>query len=127
MSISSYLRPRFSIRALLVVTTLFALFLAYYWNWIRQRHLERATFEQYRAEQGKLVGGNSGLARRVVLYGHPAAIAYADDSLPFMLRMFGESPQTYIQKQWEDEATWKAEYVRLRGIFPEAVIYLYSR
>jgi len=110
-----------------VAMTLFALFLAYHWNWIHQRRQERATFERYRAEQGKLVGGNSDLARSDVLYGHPAATTYADDSLPFMLRVFGESPQTYIQKEWQDEATWKAEYVRLRGIFPEAVIYLYSR
>ncbi|WP_152099018.1 hypothetical protein [Lacipirellula parvula] len=37
MSAFSFFRPRFSIRALLALMTLLALFLAYHLNWIRQR------------------------------------------------------------------------------------------
>lgn len=38
MSFFSFLRPRYSIRALLVLMTLFALFFWYHISWIRQRH-----------------------------------------------------------------------------------------
>ena len=36
-----YLTPRFSLRAMLVVTTLLALFLGYYLTWIHQRRTAR--------------------------------------------------------------------------------------
>ena len=48
------LRPRFTLRALLAAMTLVAVFLAYHFNWIRERQREREGFARYDARQGRI-------------------------------------------------------------------------
>lgn len=108
---------RFSIRSILVMMTLFAIFLCYHLMWIQQRHYERAEFEQYRAAKKDVAG-------REVMHKHPAVLAIASGRLPLLLKLFGESPQTVIEKNWMDESTWAGEHDRLEAMFPEAVILM---
>lgn len=91
---------RFTIRALLVLMTLFALVLAYHLNWIRQR---RAAF-------------SSGL---VTVRAHTAQywmqLPLAPD-LPAMLMLFGEQPYAAL---WVNEKAGE-DMTALASLFPEA-------
>lgn len=89
-------RSRYSLRALLVVMTLFALLLGYHINWIHQR---RQAFTDRSAEPEPQLS-------------HPVRA-------PGLLRMFGERGYQFIGVRGRPN---QAEFERIKGIFPEAHI-----
>lgn len=95
-------RFRFTLRAMLVVTTLVCLALAYQLNWIRQR---RAALADSSITAIQILGEMGDLA--------PA---------PGILRYFGEQGQPLIIVHGREGDAWIAERNRLARLFPEAEI-----
>jgi hypothetical protein len=98
MPISSYLRPRYSLRALLVVTTLLALVLLYHLDWIQQR--------------------------RTILESGAVSASESHDSLPRpaapgLLWMFGEQGYQTIFINGDSN---HEEAERLYALFPEGQV-----
>lgn len=102
----SALKPRFSIRTMLVLMTLLAMFLAYHLNWIRQRQ--------------QLI--DSGLATPTIRGMLTTDVRQA----PGLLPLFGA--QGYFRVQ-VDLGHDDPEMARVRGLFPEAkcVGYMFVR
>ena len=97
MKLLRYLRPRFSIRALLVAIALVAIFLAYHVQWINERR------EIFRTQTATAF----------------EASAAPDTPAPGLLALFGE--RGYIVIAMNGELP-KAEYARVMSYFPEAVL-----
>lgn len=95
-------RFRFTLRAMLVATTLVCLALAYQLNWIRQR---RAALSD-----GKITA--------VQILSELGELAQA----PGVLRYFGEQGQPLIIVHARNAEEWSAERERLARLFPEAEI-----
>lgn len=95
-------RFRFTLRAMLIATTLICLALAYQWNWIRQRRAALA--------DGKVTA--------VQILSEFGDLAQA----PGVLRYFGEQGQPLIIVHARSAEEWPAERERLARLFPEAEI-----
>ena len=95
MQILSYLRPRYSLRALLVLMTALACFLWYHINWIQQR---RAAIEDH-------------LVFSIMFDG------VGEQAAPGLLWMFGEKGHHQLVVIGLDDGP---EVNRMRAIFPEA-------
>lgn len=107
-------------RALLALMTLHAIFFAYHLNWMQQRRYEREAYQRFVAQHE----ADRDFMFRMALYDHSAVTTLASDGLPPMLKLLGEPAQPCIEKNWDDRASWKAEYDRLKALFPEAVVVL---
>jgi hypothetical protein len=102
MSISSYLRPRYSLRALLIVTTLLCFGMWIHLHWIHQR-------------------------RAAIASGHVIAVPILDSAgvvahPPWLLGLFGELGHPLLIVHGYDDAQWQREQARLARLFPEAEI-----
>lgn len=95
MQILSYLRPRYSLRALLVLMTALACFLWYHINWIQQR---RAAIEDH-------------LVFSIMFDG------VEEQAAPGLLWMFGEKGHHQLMVNGLDDGP---EVNCMRAIFPEA-------
>jgi hypothetical protein len=98
MKLSQLLRPRFTLRAVLVVMTLACLWCGYSLNWIRQRHV---IFKEGLSPRG----------------------SFAEDTLtpaPAFLWLFGEQGVTRIVV--DTSLISESERQRVRRLFPEAEI-----
>lgn len=95
-------RFRFTLRAMLVVTTLLCLAMAYQLHWIRQRHAALA--------DDKLTA--------VQILGDAGELAEA----PWSLQYFGEQGQPLLIVHGREGDAWLAERKRLARLFPEAEI-----
>lgn len=102
MPISSYLRPRYSLRALLAVMTLLAAWCGYSVDWIRQRD---AALDVEHIDVGMV-------SVTEWMNGPPAA--------PGMLWLFGE--EGYLRICFDINEGWEQEQRRLASLFPEAEI-----
>ncbi|QDT74494.1 hypothetical protein [Lacipirellula limnantheis] len=110
---------------MLVAMTLLSAFFAYHINWMHQRRRELVAYESYHKHQSRT--GDAEYKERLQTFCHPFMARLADNELPLMLRALGEAPQSYLEKEWDDEATWLRETDRLEEIFPEAVIWVEMR
>jgi hypothetical protein len=99
MPIASFLRPRFSLRALLVVMTLFALALLYHLDWIRQR-------------------------RELIESGEIFDVSEPSVPAPGILGLFGEEGRAVIYAGANANETEEEVERRLAALFPEAEIYV---
>lgn len=97
MRILSFFRPRYSLRAILVVMTAFALFLWYHINWIQQRR--------------------AAINSQMVHPYHQAKDNRATRAAPAMLGMFSEPGYFRLMVNVEED---DPEFDRIRAIFPEA-------
>jgi hypothetical protein len=102
MPISSYLRPRFSLRFLLVLMTLLCLWCGYSVNWMRQR---REALDADDIDVGSMSVGEW-------MNGAPRA--------PGMLWLFGE--EGYVRISVAENVEWEPLQQRLAALFPEAEI-----
>lgn len=107
----STIKPRFSVRALLVATAVLALFLWYHINWIQQRNQVRKAI---------IVPAANDI--RLSLDVSPAIGQQADKKFPFALRLFGEQPRPWVHLTWNNDETWPEERERLKALFPEAEV-----
>lgn len=103
----SALKPRFSIRALLVAMVLLSVYLTYHIQWVRQRQAEFASCYKW--------GGNDG--RYITM--HPRE----RPAEPFIFKLLGDLEYMVIGKEWEDDATWPEECERLMALFPGCDIW----
>ena len=114
---------RFTIRALLVVMTLLALFLAYHLHWIRQRRIEFA------ASHGQTTSGENGVQSSLGDDWLASASKSgklpdkAQRNLPLMLRLLGDRSYPLVIG-WDSGPNSDDEYKRLQALFPEADIIL---
>lgn len=99
MPIASYLRPRYSLRALLVVMTLLAIVMLYHLDWIRQR-------------------------RELIESGEIDAISDTPVRAPGMLALFGEAGHAVISCGANADETEEEVERRLAALFPEAEIWV---
>jgi hypothetical protein len=95
----SFLRPRFSLRALLVVMTLFALFFGYHWNWIRQRRSA--------LETGWIID-------------EPNPFLDREPVAPGLLPLFGEKGHSGIQVRDNLGGDRQIIHRHAKSLFPEA-------
>lgn len=126
MPFLAFLRPRFFLRALLVAMTLFALFLGYHLNWIRQRRIafeasyghntpavDRAPLSLVEDWQG--VGNQS-----------DKMLEGARREMPLMLRLLGARPYPIVAV-WDSESKGAEEQQRrLQALFPEADVLIFG-
>lgn len=101
----SFLRPRFSIRALLVVMTLLALFFGYHLSWIHQRRAVLASSGYGELTEVQLAPPNT-----IVLHAPQA---------PGLLWMFGEEGYSFVRI---DALAGSREYQRVSALFPESTV-----
>jgi hypothetical protein len=94
---------QFGLRTMFVVVTMFAVWLGYYANWIRQRNLVRAEIVHF-------VDGT--IAKEFVPLRH---------TMPWQLKLLGESPMVffYIYAATDLPEEW-ARVDRIRKICPES-------
>ena len=104
----SLLQPRFSIRALLVVMTLFALFFGYHLSWIHQRRAVLAS-----SGYGELTP---------VQLAPPDTIVLHTPQAPGLLWVFGEEGYSFVRIDARIESQ---EYQRVRALFPESTVIAY--
>jgi hypothetical protein len=102
MPISFHLRPRFSLRFLLVLITLLCLWCGYSVNWMRQRH------EALDADDVDV----GVMSVTEFMHGAPQA--------PGMLWLFGE--EGYVRICVAESVEWEPVQQRLAALFPEAEI-----
>jgi hypothetical protein len=113
MRLLRYLRPRFTLRTMLVVMTLVCVWCAYGIIWIKQRQSEYAKSDILKVPNpSSLVRNNLALTVRSV----------GTRKFPLSLLLLGERRYDYIVKPWDNSATWGEEEERLRAIFPEGQI-----
>ena len=95
-------RPRFTLRALLIVTTLLCIGMWIHLHWINER-------------------------RAAIASGHVTAVPILDSAgvetdPPWLLGLFGEPGHALLIVHGYDEAQWQQEESRLARLFPEAEI-----
>ena len=95
-------RPRFTLRALLIVTTLLCIGMWIHLHWINGR-------------------------RAAIANGHVTAVAILDSAgvetdPPWLLGLFGEPGQALLIVHGYDDAQWRQAEARLARLFPEAEI-----
>lgn len=100
--IPSALKPRFTVRAMLVLMALFALFFWYHINWIEQRRasLARENIKSFRNMPDE-----------------------EQPSAPGMLWLFGESGYGNIAIENRDDSV---DVERLQSLFPESGVMVFS-
>ncbi|MBL9165911.1 MAG: hypothetical protein JNL18_24520 [Planctomycetaceae bacterium] len=95
-------RPRFTLRALLIVTTLLCIGMWSHLHWINER-------------------------RAAIASGHVTAVPILDSAgvaahPPWLLGLFGEPGHPLLIVHGYDDAQWRQAEARLTGLFPEAEI-----
>lgn len=95
-------RPRFTLRALLIVTTLLCIGMWIHLHWINQR-------------------------RAAIASGHVTAVPILDSAgvaahPPWLLGLFGEPGHPLLIVHGYDDAQWRQAEARLTRLFPEAEI-----
>jgi hypothetical protein len=122
------LRPRFSLKMLLLLVAVVGMFCAYYANWIHQRH---AILEKYSALEHYAADNAVFLASSETIGVPPRKL----QSIPFMLRLFGERPHEFVMVVIQtdhdvgpdvpDVAPFKEQRNLAESLFPESVIYVH--
>jgi hypothetical protein len=115
--------PRFTLRTLFVVVTVFGVWLGWQLNWIRQRHVYLARRRELFIAQDKLENYNVDEQSLSSYYGS------ASTSAPWPLRLLGEKGQVEIRIMVFDDLVKQFEPYedcRLgRSLFPESRITWY--
>lgn len=117
---------RFSLRALLVAMTLFALFLGYHLNWIRQR---RIAFEaSYGHKTSGVDRAQASLVEEWQAVGNQSdkRIEGARRKMPLMLRLLGARPYPIVAVSDSEAEGDEEQQRRLQALFPEADVLLFG-